>query len=363
MSNLIKIHGMIDPHIHARDLQWSHKANFYSETCVAVAGGYWAVFDMPNTPPTTISYPALQEKLASIASKAVCDWGVYIGASQTDNTADYANLWGKSCGLKIFNNDTTGDLLIENQADREKHYRAWQTATQNTRLIAVHAEGETVADILSIVRQTEQKTHFLHISTAYEIDLLANAKAEGLPVTVGVCPHHLFLTQDDVPRLGAYGLMKPTLKTAHDTRTLWDALRSGIVDVIESDHAPHTHQEKQSAKPPYGVTGLETTLPLMLTAVQEGKVSLERVIACVSENPRTLWNVTCPPETYALIDIDAEYTITNENLFTACGWSPFHGQQVIGKVRETWIRGVKVYDGQNVLVEGGFGRNLFQENI
>jgi carbamoyl-phosphate synthase/aspartate carbamoyltransferase/dihydroorotase len=359
MSNLIRIHGMVDPHVHARDLAWSHKATFYSETCAALAGGYWAIFDMPNTPPNTINRAAFDEKRASFAAKAVCDWGIYAGASQADNTADYPDFWRETCGLKIFNNDTTGDLLIESQPERLKHYRAWAQATRGERVIALHAEDETVADLLAIVRETGQRTHFLHISTAREIALLANAKAEGLPVTVGVCPHHLFLTQDDLPRLGAYGRMKPPLKTRHDADALWDALRAGIVDVIESDHAPHTRAEKEGEAPPYGVTGLETTLPLMLTAVQEGRVSLERVIASVSTHPRAIWGLDCPPDTYALVDLDAEYTLSDETLFTACGWSPYHGTRVVGKVRETWIRGVQVYDGERVLVQGGFGRNLF----
>jgi carbamoyl-phosphate synthase/aspartate carbamoyltransferase/dihydroorotase len=352
---LVQIPGLVDPHTHLRDLDWSHKATFASETAAAVAGGYWAIFDMPNTPPTTTSRPALERKLAALDGQAFCDWGVYFGASQADNTDEYAGVAGDVCGLKIFNNATTGDLLIEDQAERERHYAAWPPS----KIIAVHAEEDTVLDILALVRKFRRRTHFLHISTAREIAYLQAAKDEGLPITIGVCPHHLYLTQNDERALGSFGLMKPGLKTAADRDALWEAIASGLVDVIESDHAPHTLVEKQSQKPPYGVPGLETTLPLMLLAVREGRLSLERVVQLVAENPRRIWGLPCPSETYTLVDTDAEFTIERRRLHTACGWSPFEGMRVCGKVRETRIRGCRVFDGEQVLVSPGFGRNVF----
>lgn len=355
MARLIKIHGMVDPHTHLRDLDWSHKATFTSETSAAVAGGYWCVFDMPNTSPSTINRAALDTKLAALEARAICDFGVYFGASQADNTATYPAVWQDSCGLKIFNNSTTGDLLIDNQSMREKHYAAWS----DERMIAVHAEEETVLDILAIVRKYRHRTHFVHISTAKEIAYLRAAKEEGLPVTLGVCPHHLFLTEDDVPALRGYGIMKPGLKTAQDRDALWQALADGLVDVIESDHAPHTIAEKESDTPPYGVPGLETTLPLMLTAVAAGRIPLEQVMALVSTNAHKIWDLHCPPDTYTLVDLDVTYTIERGNLLTQCGWSPFEGMRVQGKVLETWIRGVKVFAGEQVLVKPGFGSNLF----
>src|SRR5690606_27615207 len=182
------------------------------------------------------------------------------------------------CGLKMFCNATTGDLLIEDQVQRKKHFHAWD----NGKVLAVHAEGKTVLDILELVRIDRGPTHFLHISTAEEIAYLTAAKEEGLPVTIGVCPHHLWLTEDDISTLGSKGLMKPELKTKGDQAALWQAVQNGIVDIIESDHAPHTLAEKASEKPPYGVPGLETTLPLLCTAVHEGRLTMERVIELVS---------------------------------------------------------------------------------
>jgi carbamoyl-phosphate synthase/aspartate carbamoyltransferase/dihydroorotase len=348
---------MLDPHTHLRDLDWAHKATFASETAAAVAGGYWAVFDMPNTPPSTVSRAALDRKLVTIQQGAVCDWGVYFGASQADNTAEYARIIGDVCGLKMFCNQTTGDLLIPDQPSRDKHFAAWPDA--NAKIIAVHAEAETVLDILELVRKYGKRTHFLHISTAEEIDYLRAAKEERLPVTIGVCPHHLFLTENDLPVLGAFGWMKPGLKTVADRDALRDALASGLVDVIESDHAPHTIVEKNSDKPPYGVPGLETNLPLTLQLVNEGCITLERAVELLATNPRRIWGLDCPPDTYALVDLDAEYVIEGAHLHSLCGWTPFEGMRVRGKVVETWIRGEKVFDGEQVLVTPGFGRNLF----
>ncbi|MBZ0298934.1 MAG: hypothetical protein K8J31_04290, partial [Anaerolineae bacterium] len=223
---MTRIAGMLDPHVHLRSLDWSHKATFASETAAALAGGYWAIFDMPNTPPSTIDLPALDRKLTEFSAQAHCDWGVYYGAAMSDNWRSYAEVADRVCGLKIYNNQTTGVLLIDDQAVRAQHYAAWPS----DKIIAVHAEGETVLDILALVRQYRRRTHFCHISTAEEIGYLTAAKAEGLPITVGVCPHHLYLTERDVPTLGPLGLMKPELKTPADQAVLWQALENGVVD-------------------------------------------------------------------------------------------------------------------------------------
>ncbi len=359
MARLVTIPAMIDPHTHLRDLDWSHKATFASETAAALAGGYWAVFDMPNTPPTTTDPAALARKQGALRAAAVCDWGIYYGAAQSGNMESYDEVAGQVCGLKIYNNATTGNLLIAEQGQRAHHYAAWPTG----RVIAVHAEDETVLDILQLVRQYRKRTHFVHISTAAELDYLRAAKEEGLPVTIGVCPHHLYLTEADLPALGSFGLMKPGLKTPADRDALWAGLQSGLVDVVESDHAPHTLAEKQSSHPPYGVPGLETTLPLLLTAVQAGRLTLERVIELVAVNPRRIWGLEAPPDTYALVDLEADYVLERARLHTACGWTPFEGLRVRGRVRETWIRGRRVFADDQVLALPGFGQDLFRDSV
>jgi dihydroorotase-like cyclic amidohydrolase len=355
MARTLTLYGMVDPHVHLRGMEWSHKGTFATETAAVVAGGYWAVLDMPNTLPSTINRPDLEYKRGEFASQAVCDWGVYYGASTGENWRDYdETLYHDVCGLKIYNNETTGVLLIDDQNTREQHYMHWNSS----KPIAVHAEEDTVLAILALVRKYRRFTHFCHISSAREIRYLTDAKGDGLPISIGVCPHHLWLTRDDLPRLGSLGLMKPELETRDDQEALWEAIQRGVVDVIESDHAPHLLSEKQSEKPPFGVPGLETTLPLLLTAVHEGRLTLEQVRAMVCENPRRIFGLDCPPDTYTVIDLDASYVLDRSMLHTKCGWSPFEGMRLYGRVMETWIRGIKVYDGERVLVQPGFGQSV-----
>lgn len=355
MSNRIKIPGMVDPHVHLRSMEWSHKGTFYTETAAAVAGGYWAVLDMPNTSPPTMDRPSLDRKLTELKQQAICDYGVYFCAAANGNWGEFPTIYNDVCGIKMFNNDTTGHLLVDDPDTRAQHYIHWNSS----KVFSNHAEGETCAQIIALVRQYRKPTHIVHVSNAYEIEIITAAKAEGLPITCGVCPHHLWLTEDDLPRLGTLGWMKPTLKRKADQAALWKALQSGIIDVVESDHAPHTLNEKWSDNPPHGVPGLETTLPLLLTAVHEGRLTLEQVIELVATNPRRIWGLTCPPETFTVVDLDISYTIERGKMHTKPGWSPFEGMTVHGKVIETWIRGTKVYDGEQILVQPGFGKNLY----
>jgi carbamoyl-phosphate synthase/aspartate carbamoyltransferase/dihydroorotase len=353
----IRLPAPVDPHVHLRGMNWAHKGTFASETSAALAGGYVAVLDMPNTPPATLTPEALSYKLEAIGAEAASDWGVYYGAGQTADALTYAAIQNDVCGMKIYCNATTGDLLIDDQAVREAHYAAWQAAALR-QPIAVHAEGETVLEILALVNRYHVPTHFCHISTAQEIAYLYAAKEKGLPVTIGVTPHHLFLMNTDIPRLGSLGLMKPTLKTKGDQASLWDALRDGVVDVVESDHAPHTLEEKKSANPPYGVPGLETTIPLLCTAVHEGRLTLERMIDLISVNPRRIFGIHYGDDTYTTLDVDAEYTVRRDSLHNLCRWSPFEGMPVRGKVIGVWLRGQQVYDGENILSAAGSGRKV-----
>mgnify|MGYP005847061775 CR=1 FL=1 len=355
MAHELVIPGMFDPHVHLRGLDWSHKGTFASETAAALAGGYWAVLDMPNTPPATTTAAALEAKLAALNQGAVCDWGVYFGADQADNTEVFAQVAGRTCGLKIYNNATTGTLLVEDQTLRARLIAAWPAG----RPIAVHAEGETVMQVLALVRQYRKPTHFCHISTADEIRALRAAKADGLPVSVGVTPHHLYLTQNDISALGALGYMKPELKAEADRQALWDAIADGVVDVVESDHAPHTLEEKAAAQPPGGVPGLETTLPLLCTAARAGRLTWERLVELAALRPQAIFGIHPDAGTYTVVDTSAMFTIDRRELRTLCGWSPFEGMRVFGRVREVWIRGRKVFDGEQVLVPPGYGLNLF----
>ena len=357
---ILNIPGMIDPHVHLRDLDWAHKATFASETAAALAGGYWAIFDMPNTPPNTTTRAALDLKLARMAESAVCDYGIYFGADQGGNQYEYSAAAPDVVGMKMYCNATTGTLLIEYRQERTDHAFQWVAATGKP--VAVHAEGRTVEEILDIMKMMHGRlrVHFCHISTRAEIAMLREAKRAGGygGISIGVCPHHLYLTQDDVPRLGAYGLMKPELKTSADVEALWDAVIDGTVDVIESDHAPHTRAEKESDRPPFGVPGLETTLPLMGLAVHDHRITPERLVALLATNAQRIFDLTPPRDTVTVVDLNESYTIEDAKLLTAPGWSPFAGMKVWGKVREVRIRGQVAYDGERVIVPAGFGENV-----
>ncbi len=354
----LRIPAPFDPHVHLRDLDWSHKGTIASETAAALAGGYTALLDMPNTPPATTAPAALNRKRALFFESACCDWGLWFGAAQPGNQEHFNDVQHLVCGLKIYNNETTGDLLIEDQELRERLIAAWPAGVP----IAVHAEEETVGDILHLVRHQRKYVHFCHISSVRELKLLAAAREEGLPVSIGVCPHHLFLTRDDLAALGPLGLMKPELKTSADRDALRQALRSGLVDVVESDHAPHTLAEKHGAEPAHGVPGLETTLPLLGQAVHEGWLEPDRLVELVSTAPRRLFGYPAPGESWTELDLESCQVIEGKNLRTLCAWSPFSGMRVHGVVRQVTLRGRQVYDGEQVLAAPGSGLPLTQRN-
>jgi carbamoyl-phosphate synthase/aspartate carbamoyltransferase/dihydroorotase len=338
--------GLIDIHVHLRDPGQTDKEDFYTGTSAALAGGFTTVFDMPNNLTPTITETVLNNKMGLAKKKAVCDIGFYFG-STGDNINEFKKInppaGGKVFGLKLFLNPTTGNLLI-NEVNLEKVYQNWKG------LILVHAEDEKVNLVLKMVKKYKRKTHFCHMSSIEELKPVIAAKKKGLPVTIGVTPHHLFLTEDDVKTLGPFGLMKPVLKSKKDQQYLWQNLN--YIDVIESDHAPHTIKEKQSDKPAYGVPGLETTLPLLLKAEAEKRITLKKILDLCFYNPAKILKIKTHKRTKIEIE-DIEYIIDNKDLKTKCRWSPFAGWKVRGRVKRVFIRGRKVYEDGKILVTSG----------
>ncbi len=353
---LLTIPGPVDPHVHLRDLDWSHKATAERETAAALAGGYWAVLDMPNTPPNTTTAARLEAKAKRFSTQVRCDFGLYMGADQASDGSEYATAAPGAVGLKMYCDQTTGDLLLDDQELRRRHLHAWASAS--TKPVAVHAEGATLAATLELVRERPVRMHFCHVSSTEEIALLREAKRDGLPISVGVTPHHLYLTEDDAARLGPFGLVKPALKTRADVDALWQAVADGTVDTIESDHAPHTRAEKESDRPPFGLPGLETTLPLMVLAMREGRITEARLIKLIATDAQRLFGLHLPHDTYTVVDTDASWVVTDRELRCSPGWSPFAGTRVWGRVREVRIRGVVAFDGDEVLAGLGSGERL-----
>lgn len=350
---MITLPGLIDPHVHLRYLD-PHKEDFLTSTFAAIAGGFTMVLDMPNNNPPITTFPRLQAKIDQASHYTRYDIGFYFG-SLGDNLDEFGKVKDMVYGLKLYLNMTTGGYIIDETA-LHKIYKKWNSVTKGKKPILLHAEEDVMDAVIKVVKRTKHPTHICHVSSEEELAQIIEIKRQGLPITCGVCPHHLFLTKDDVKKLGPYGLMKPPLKTKKDVQFLWDNLQ--YVDVIESDHAPHTKDEKESAKPPYGVPGLETTLPLLLTAMHDGKITMEEIINKCYTRPKEIFHLPTQPETHIEVDMEHEYEIRNEDLFTKCKWTSFNGWKVRGKVRRVFIRGEKVFEKGKFYGKAGTGKIL-----
>lgn len=353
---MITLPGLIDIHVHLRTPGQEEKEDFYSGTQAAIAGGFTTILDMPNNENPITTKELLEEKIDIAKQNIVCDVGFYFG-SLGDNFAQFPQIEKEVFGLKLFLNPTTGNFLI----DEEKLiriYQSWPNPAPDGagQPILLHCEGETLPLALKVIKSSGKRTHICHVSSQMELSQIIKAKQAGLLITCGVTPHHLFLTEEDSKKLGPYGLMKPYLKPQKDVDFLWQNLQ--FIDLIESDHAPHTKTEKRSSHPPFGVPGLETTLPLLLTAVHDGKLTLDDIIRLMSTNPVKIFNIPTDPNTKVEVDPNEQYTINNKLLYTKCGWSPFAGKKVRGKINSVYLHGQKVFDQGQILAEKGSGKIL-----
>lgn len=351
---MITLPGLIDIHVHLRTPGQEEKEDFYTGTQAALAGGFTTVLDMPNNKVPITTKELLQQKMELARDNIVCDVSFYFG-SLGDNLEEFTRIRNLVFGIKLYLNVTTGNFLIDEQK-LKAIYEAWPS----NQPILLHCEGETLPMALKVIRSSKKKTHICHVSSKEELSMIIQAKSEGLPITCGVTPHHLFLTQEDGKRLGSYGRMKPFLKSKIDQDFLWHNLDQ--VDVIESDHAPHTKAEKDSDNPPFGVPGLETTLPLLLTAVHDGKLTIDDVIRLLHTNAAKIFNIPVDPKTKVEVDENEEYEIKNENLKTKCGWSPFAGRKVRGKVKTVYLHGRKVFEDGKILAKPGEGQIIQPQN-
>jgi len=348
---MITLPGLIDPHVHLRYLN-PEKEDFLTSTNAAIAGGFTMVLDMPNNNPPITTFPRLQMKIDQASHYTKYDVGFYFG-SQGDNLDEFAKVKDLVFGLKLYLNMTTGGYIIDEQT-MKKIYKKWFAVTKGKKPIFLHAEEDVFDSVTKVIKETNQPTHIGHVSSEEELTKIIKLKEKGLPITCGVTPHHLFLTQEDEKKLGPYALMKPRLKTKKDQKFLWDHFSD--IDVVESDHAPHTRDEKLSKNPPYGVPGLETTLPLLLTAMHEGRITKEDIIDKCYTRPKQIFHVPDQPDTHIIVDENEKWTIKNGKLYTKCNWSPFNGREVTGRVKEVVIRGKKVFEDGKILAEVGFGK-------
>jgi dihydroorotase len=342
--------GLVDVHTHLRVPGGEHKEDYASGTAAALAGGVTAILAMPNTSPPLSTPEALREARRSAAGAIRCDVGLYAGASRetVDRLGECAPY---AVALKIYLNETFGPLRVEDLTTLQRCFEGWPAA----KPIAMHAERQSVAVGIGLAATFDRHVHFVHVSRKDEIELIAAAKDRGLPVSCEVTPHHLFLPEADGGRLGPLGQMRPPLARPEDVDALWAHIDS-TVDCIATDHAPHTLAEKRSAEPPPGVPGLETSLPLMLTAVHEGRLTLDRLAELMAGNPRRIFHLPEQPETWVEVDPEAAVTVGGERLYTKCGWTPFAGMRLRGRVRRVILRGEVVFEEGEVLAKPGSGR-------
>lgn len=345
---MITLPGLIDPHVHLRDPGQTEKEDFYTGASAALAGGYTCILDMPNNKTPITTSERLEEKIKSAKEKIVCDVGFYFG-SMGDNLGEFEKVSDKVLGLKLYLNQTTGNYLL-NSEFLEKIFKAWP----KTSPILFHAENETFDLVLNVLKKNPRPVHLCHMSTSYELKKVMEAKEQGLPVTCGVTPHHLFLDLNDLNHLSTFGMMKPPLQSREEVDFLWKHLSE--IDVIESDHAPHTLEEKKSNTSYFGVPGLETTLPLLLTSINDGRITINDIRRMCFENPARIFHIPTDPETKVEIDLDEEWEIKNENLLTKCRWSPFDGWKVKGRVKRVFLHGKKVFEDGKVLAKPGSGQ-------
>ncbi|MDH5557381.1 MAG: dihydroorotase [Alphaproteobacteria bacterium] len=363
--------GVIDSQVHFREPGNEHKEDLESGTRAAVLGGVTAVFEMPNTSPSTTTGAALEDKIDRATGRAWCDFAFFVGAAaeNVNRLAGLEQLPG-CCGIKIFMGSSTGNLLV-----REKGLLR-EVLQRGRRRIAIHAEDEdrleerfeyardgrkpychpiwrdeqtailATEKILSLVRETRRRIHLLHVTTGQEMALLAEHKNL---VTVEATPQHLTLAAPDAyNRLGTLAQMNPPIRDEKHRDALWRALADGIVDVIGSDHAPHTLEEKGKPYPesPSGMPGVQTLVPIMLDHVSQGRLTLERFVDLTSAGPARVYNAARKGRIaagydgdFTIVDLKAKKTIENSMMASKCGWTPFEGMTVTGWPVATVVRG------------------------
>jgi dihydroorotase len=371
--------GVIDTQVHFREPGATHKEDLETGAHAAVLGGVTAVFEMPNTSPLTIDAAALADKVARAKTRMHCDFAFWVGGTQ-DNARDIPEIerLPGAAGIKVFMGSSTGSLLVADDAG------VAAILSQTRRRAAFHSEDEyrlnerkdlrvandasshpvwrdeTVAlrsteRLLRIAREKRALIHVLHVSCGEEMDFLAAHKDIA---SVEVTPHHLTLSADDYARLGTKLQMNPPVRDKSHQDRLWFALAQGIADILGSDHAPHTLEEKAKPYPqsPSGMTGVQTLVPIMLDHVNKGRLSLLRFIDMTSTGPARLFGIAGKGRIavgydadFTIADLKRRETIENRWIASRCGWTPYDGVEVTGWPVGTFVRGRRVmWEGELV---------------
>ncbi|MBE1203185.1 dihydroorotase [Aminobacter carboxidus] len=364
--------GVVDSQVHFREPGLEHKEDLESGSRAAVLGGVTAVFEMPNTNPLTTSEAALADKVSRATARMHCDFAFWVGGTR-ENAGDVAELerLPGAAGIKVFMGSSTGDLLVEDDEGvasilRNTRRRAAFHSEDEFRLrerLGYRVENDPSSHpiwrdeiaalqcterLVRIARETRARIHVLHISTAEEIAFLEHHKDVA---TCEATPHHLTMSSDDYARLGTLLQMNPPVRAARHRDGVWHGISQGVVDVLGSDHAPHTLEEKAKAYPasPSGMTGVQTLVPIMLDHVNSGRLTLERFVDLASHGPNRIFGMARKGRIaagydadFTVVDMKRTETITNAQAGSKAGWTPYDGKQVTGWPVGTIIRGIRV---------------------
>jgi dihydroorotase len=364
--------GVIDSQVHFREPGLVHKEDLETGSRAAVLGGVTAVFEMPNTEPATTSADALADKLHRAKGRMHCDFAFWVGGTH-ENVADIPELerLPGAPGIKVFMGSSTGRLLVADdegvlailkKARRRAAFHSEDEARLNERKplrvlgdASSHpvwrdeiAALRSTERLIRLARQARAQVHVLHISTREEMEALASAK------DVASCeatPHHLTLSAEDYPRLGTKLQMNPPVRGPEHREAIWRGLHEGVVDVLGSDHAPHTLEEKAKPYPqsPSGMTGVQTLVPIMLDHVSAGRLSLQRFVDLTSAGPQRLFGIVGKGRIaagydadFTIVDLKRVETIRDAWIVSRCGWTPYDGKKVTGWSVGTFVRGRRV---------------------
>jgi len=390
--------GVIDDQVHFREPGLTHKGDIESESRAAIAGGTTSFIEQPNTVPNAVTQELLADKYEIAAQKSFANYGFMMGGTN-DNLEEILKTNPRNVpGIKLFLGSSTGNMLVDNPETLEKIF-------SNTKmLIAVHCEDEATiraniekyieeygedipvkfhhlirseeacyissSKAIELAKKTGARLHVFHLSTAKEMELFRNdIPLKDKKITAEVCVHHLTFTNEDYETRGGLIKWNPAVKTQKDKDGLWEALLDDRIDVIATDHAPHTWEEKQNVytKCPSGAPLVQHSLAAMLENFHTGKISLERIVEKMCHNPAVLFRIEKRGfirEGYkadlALVDLDTNWTVEKENILYKCGWSPMEGISFRSKVTHTFVNGNLVYEN-GIINEQRFGERLLFE--
>jgi len=399
LKNLLVLPGLIDVHVHLRDEGKAYKEDFYSGTAAAAAGGIATVLDMPNNEPVTMSVEALRRRMRIAERKFLVNVGFYSEFPKNMNEAEEIIREG-AVAFKLFMGEQIGGLNID---DDHALLEAFKIVSKLKVSVAVHAEDKTtlkkvedelkrnncndveaflkahsenievtaVKRLLKIAEQTKVHVHFCHISTENGLKAIIDGKKSGIKITCETTPHHLFLSVDGLRRIGTLALTTPPIREKHHITALWNGIKNSWIDILASDHAPHTLGEKKAKSVwdvKVGVPGLETTLPLLLTKVKHGRLSITDVVRLMSKNPAEVFGLKgrgCLKEgnsaDLVVVDLDRKYKIDASKFHSKAKYSPFDGLSVEGKPVKTFVGGRLIMDEGEIVAEAGSGEIIRRE--